>query len=553
MIVLFVIVILILALFVSSAYQQNKQKRKALALIREYWAKPKPENFNFKQIAAYYNHQPSTLLAEALANDVDIEKLFEYIDRTNSKPGQQYLYAKLHTPQRDLEKLLNFDRLVDEVNQDHKKRESISEALQTLNNSNAYYLHQLFHYEIKLAYPAIIRLYIQVSGILWIAILAGMIAIHNQMLFLALLGLTIFNFYLHYKNKGKIAGFIHSLPQLKTLIKISGNIGKLIQTHDYTEAQQSVSNLSPLQRKLGFLNIESSINNDPTDIGFAVWELIKTVFLIESRTFINAVDMLNKHRDDISVLYHYIAGLDVAISVQSLRESLPYYSKPNFTTTYTDMKIADLYHPLIANCVPNSLVVKAHQGVLITGSNMSGKTTFIRSLAINTLLSQTLFTSTAHTYQAPLLDICTSINMADSLEESKSYFQAEALSIFNIINHSKTLNGNCMIFIDEIFRGTNTIERVAAAQAILSHLTSFPNFVFVSTHDLELAELLGNEYAVYSFEEMAADERLVFDYKIKPGILKHKNAIAVLKAFGYPDEVITQAYQVSEALGKKYS
>jgi DNA mismatch repair ATPase MutS len=217
------------------------------------------------------------------------------------------------------------------------------------------------------------------------------------------------------------------------------------------------------------------------------------------------------------------------------------------------LEITDLYHPLIENCVANSLSAKYNEGVLITGSNMSGKTTFIRSIAVNTLLAQTLYTSTSRCYQAPLLDICSSINMADSLDESKSYFQAEALSIFNILNHVKATGGNCLIIIDEIFRGTNTIERVAAARAILSYLSANKNFVFVSTHDLELAELLGDEYAVYSFEEMAADERLIFDYKIKPGILKHKNAIAVLKAIGYPESIIANATKVSDELGKKYS
>jgi len=109
-----------------------------------------------------------------------------------------------------------------------------------------------------------------------------------------------------------------------------------------------------------------------------------------------------------------------------------------------------------------------------------------------------------------------------------------------------------LVIIDEIFRGTNTIERIAAAKSVLSYLTANRNFVFVSTHDLELAELLGDEYAIYSFEELVDDKRLVFDYKIKEGLLKNKNGIAILQSLGYPQSVVDDAGKVSEQLREKY-
>lgn len=82
--------------------------------------------------------------------------------------------------------------------------------------------------------------------------------------------------------------------------------------------------------------------------------------------------------------------------------------------------------------------------------------------------------------------------------------------------------------------------------------TANSNFVFVSTHDLELAELLGTDYVVYSFEETVADKHLVFDYRLKQGLLKSKNGIAVLQSVGFPDSVIADAYRVSEELRRKY-
>jgi DNA mismatch repair ATPase MutS len=142
--------------------------------------------------------------------------------------------------------------------------------------------------------------------------------------------------------------------------------------------------------------------------------------------------------------------------------------------------------------------------------------------------------------------------MSDDMNENKSYFQAEALSILDIVNKS-SLNEpvKSLVIIDEIFRGTNTIERVAAAMSVLSYLVDNKNFVFVSTHDLELAELLDDK-TVYSFEEQIIDGKLTFDYKIKEGLLKNKNGIAVLQRLGYPDDIINKAYKASERLWDKY-
>jgi len=236
-----------------------------------------------------------------------------------------------------------------------------------------------------------------------------------------------------------------------------------------------------------------------------------------------------------------------------VRAGLPYYAKPVFTKEDAELKITELYHPLVDNCIANSISSRADKGGLITGSNMSGKTTFIRAVALNTLLAQTIYTCCAKEYIAPLLNIHTSIRVSDDIEEHKSYFQAEALAVLDIVKQCGIDEPfRSLVIIDEIFRGTNTIERIAAAKSVLSYLTANRNFVFVSTHDLELAELLGDDYAIYSFEELVSDKRLVFDYKIKEGLLKNKNGIAILQSLGYPDSVVKDAGIVSEQLREKY-
>jgi DNA mismatch repair ATPase MutS len=360
------------------------------------------------------------------------------------------------------------------------------------------------------------------------------------------------NMVLHYKNKGKISQYTHSLPQLIKLYQVAQRLIKTTGVKRNDKITGNIMSLGKLKRSLGFISFQNRIGGDPSDVIFAVMELIKTLFLLEALMFIRSLNKVEKYRGDIAAVYEYVAEIDMLIAISSIRLSLPFYCKPVFTGD-NELKITDLYHPLIADCVSNSIVSSSDKGALITGSNMSGKTTFIRSIAINTLFAQTLFTCCAREYRSPLLKLHTSVRVSDAIDEQKSYFQAEALSVLDIL---KQCGANqpvkSLVIIDEIFRGTNTIERIAAAKAVLAYLTANRNFVFVSTHDLELAELLGSDYVVYSFEESVADERLVFDYKLKTGMLKNKNGIAVLQSVGYPASVIQDAYKVSDELRKKY-
>jgi len=547
-------VVLTFLLFFFRFRRQQETRKRAEEVITK-WSQPSEHPIDFKQLKAYYSYfgqESGGHLSDAIATDIDLENLFAYIDRTNSKPGQQYLYQKLRSGKKDPEALKQLDLLAEQFAADEHLRISTEIELSALGSKNAYYIHELFTTSYQALYSGWLSLYIRFAALLWIASVVLTVVLRNQMFFLLSLGLTLFNFYLHYGNKKKISSYVHSLPQLYKLMRAAERMLKLVVYPDAQPVKESLKELIPLQRSLSMVNFQDKTSGDPTDLSASALELIKTFLLVEPAMFLKSVNRINQQRSNIEILFNFIGQTDMAISVLSLRTGLPYYCKPDFSGLTEELKVTDLYHPLVENCVANSIEVKAEQGVLITGSNMSGKTTFIRSLVINALLSQTLYTSCSNCYSAPFMDLFTSIRMSDDLEEHKSYFQAEALSILDIVNKTMGQTERSLILIDEIFRGTNTIERIAAAKAILSYLTAHKNFTFVSTHDLELAELLGKEYAVYSFEELVSETRLVFDYKIKPGILKNKNGLAILSSMGYPQSIIEDATAISTVLRKKY-
>jgi hypothetical protein len=549
-------VIIVIAIVMAYLYITNSKAAKHKLFIEqliENWGKPADNYRNIDLITAYHDHaKTDASITDGIATDIDLESIFNYADRTCSKPGQQYLYHQLRSPQTDITPLQDLDKLAEQLTADEATRTAIQMELFRLGHKNAYYLYQLFTNKHPPLYGVLLSLYIRLAWTIWLSAVVLTVVTHTGAFFLLALGLTLFNFYLHYNNKSNILKYIHSLPQLYTLTQVAKNIFGKVDTDESASIKSHLDHVHDLNRSLRYVTFENGVANDPTDLMYAIWELIKTILLIEPAMFIASIKKVIHYRDDIEALFKYVGKVDMAISIQSFRIGLPYYSKPGFIADYHTLSVTGLYHPLVENCVANSLDTFDHQGALVTGSNMSGKTTFIRAMAVNTLLSQTLYTSCTQKYQAPLLQLFTSIRVSDDIEEHKSYFQAEAMAVLNIMNQSKSKPVKSLVIIDEIFRGTNTIERVAAAKAILSYFTANKSFVFVSTHDLELAELLGEEYAVYCFEEKVADTRLVFDYKIKPGILKNKNAIAIMAGLGYPETVIADATAMSEALREKY-
>jgi DNA mismatch repair ATPase MutS len=196
-------------------------------------------------------------------------------------------------------------------------------------------------------------------------------------------------------------------------------------------------------------------------------------------------------------------------------------------------------HPLVPRCVPNDLVTGGH-GWLVTGSNMSGKSTFLRTVGVNTILAQALGTCLGTAWRAPRLAVRTCIGRGDNILEGKSYYLAEAEAVRDLLAAAAT--GVPHLFIlDELFRGTNTVERIAAARAVLEALDDGPHVVLVATHDIELIRWLGTRYQPMHFREQVADGELSFDYLLKPGPSSTRNAIALLRHLGYPEGVVRTA------------
>lgn len=181
--------------------------------------------------------------------------------------------------------------------------------------------------------------------------------------------------------------------------------------------------------------------------------------------------------------------------------------------------------------------------VSFTGSNASGKSTFMKTIALNIVFSQALNTSTSKQINLTRGPVYSTMAMADDIEKGQSYFLSEIIAlkrIFDTVNTDK--QSFFYLFIDEIFKGTNTVERIAAAESVLNYLNDCKQTrVMAATHDIELTEMLASKYTNYHFREYISNDEIYFGYLIKDGASNTRNAIELLRITNFPKKVYDDA------------
>lgn len=192
------------------------------------------------------------------------------------------------------------------------------------------------------------------------------------------------------------------------------------------------------------------------------------------------------------------------------------------------LRATELVHPLLPaeQAVPNSIDLN-HQTIVITGSNMSGKTTFLRTIGLNLILAYAGAPICGQGLQASQMRLFTSMRVTDDVKHGISTFYAEILRIKEMVEYGSRKTP-MLCLIDEIFKGTNSADRIVGAKAVIHRLSSDYAITMVSTHDFELCDLADN----YHFEEFYDQEGIHFDYQLKKGKCTTTNALYLLKMAG---------------------
>ncbi len=214
---------------------------------------------------------------------------------------------------------------------------------------------------------------------------------------------------------------------------------------------------------------------------------------------------------------------------------------PEIVSENSGIVAGSLGHPLLVTSTCNDLAIEKRSGILlITGSNMSGKSTLLRTAGINLVLAYAGAPVCAKSFSCSMMRIYTCMRVSDNLGENISSFYAELLRIKQIVGASKT-EGKIFFLLDEIFKGTNSQDRHAGAKVLIRQLSKTGAMGMVSTHDLELGDLeRESERRIrnYHFREFYKNDEIHFDYKLRPGISTTRNAMYLIKMAGIDvDEV----------------
>ncbi|QAA34129.1 MutS-related protein [Clostridium manihotivorum] len=508
--------------------------KRNLEYIRYIWPKGAERKREFKNIRYFHDSikkEEEFYIDDQTWNDLDMDKIYSNIDRTLTSPGEDVFYHMLRKPANDIEELKNRDKIIDFFRQNKEAREEIQLQLYKLGRKrNNYTVHMLKE---GLVEDNSKRWMYNLLGLVF-PILTVITALFMGSRYLTLLVLIfIINSFIHSRERNNMN--VDSILYLGSVIKAA----KRISGSGYEEISCYTSKLKALYGQIQYI-AKNSVSFGRAEGNDGLLDSLYIMFLAQERVYLKMSNKINQKSKELLDIYQLIGELDSLIGFSAYRECLEQFSKPNFIEGDAYLNIEKGVHPLIDEPVPNSILL-SRKGIILTGTNMSGKSTFLRMVGINVLLAQSFYTCLCDKYEACYMKLMSSISPSDDVTSGKSFYLGEAEAMLRLINNAKD-GKPILCLIDEIFRGTNPIERIAASAEILKYIINFNTIVIAATHDHEIARLVGQDYRCYYFSEKVNEaEGLTFDYKIKEGISPTRNAIKLLKFLGYPKDIIEGA------------
>lgn len=494
----------------------------------------------------YYNGKSYQIHNHAYTEDLDIfgaHSMFGLINRSRTYFGNLIL-KDLFLQKPSQEEILDRQEAVEELKDDIEWRQELAVKLFSLEDLHDYNvakaINQQLSIDMSFASATFLTLYRKALPIIWLAIVALYYfdaGIANTVFGIVFIGnLLLVGNYTKKVNEiqGKLSNTSNSLKKyieaLETIFKRSWKSKLLVQKSSEFENSnsempiKSLAELSSLINKLDYrLNFLVAIVAN----GFVLWDL-------------RIVSKLNEWKQNnqgkIDEVFYHIGFMEALSSLATWSYNHPQYDYPSIHGDYLQINATGLEHPLIPDNqnVDNDFTLNPADKVsIITGSNMSGKSTFLRTLALNMILGYTGTKTASTSLSIPIVSIVTYMRIKDALEENVSTFKAELNRISMILEVLKT-DKNAFIFIDEMLRGTNSKDKLNGSIGITKKLLESNSYAMVATHDIKLAELgaTDDRIANYFFDIDYEDGDLVFDYKIKKGVCENFNASFLLGQLG---------------------
>ncbi len=544
-------VILLAVLIYSLVTAKRRKKARLLGKIRSaYGILPKREYSaeELNKIRSYFEQVKGDgyYVDDITWNDLDMDSVFIAMNHTFSSAGEEVLYDLLREPVFDADELAERERVTQYFLQNDPAREAFQIRYASIGRTRKFslveFLGQFRELELKDDLHYLLRTILLVIAI-------GSIFINVLLGILALLGVMVFNIYKYYKEKADVEPYYISLAAIAALIDGADQIGsqtlkELDPVKEYIlQLRDNCKPVRSLKLDMKWLG-SGTVAGASGDIMQIVLDYLRMITHLDFLKFNRMVRKVINCEENIMNLYRTMGFLEAMIAVGSYRQTIPFSCAGEFCGYEKKLAIKDEYHPLIKEPVANSF--SEERSLLLTGSNASGKSTFLRTTALSVLMAQTVNTVHAHSYKGGFFRIYSSMALRDDIESAQSYFIVEITSLKRIMDAAAEDGAPVLAFVDEVLRGTNTVERIAASSEILRDLSGKNAMLVTATHDIELTELLSDCYSNYHFEEEIVDGEIRFNYILKKGKATTRNAIKLLSVMGYGKEVVTAAEKTAE-------
>jgi hypothetical protein len=558
-----VLLVAFVAVLAVGAFAARRGRALTLAKLRAEWGQPVARERQMDALAASHRSRLSNLGSEGSLDDrtwddLDLDAVFAAVDRTASTLGRHALYHRLRTAPVAAN-LDAFEVLVSRLEGDRALRERAQLALSRLSDPQGYDLWWLARHEAIDVRPWYVVFPLLTTTTLLLAILALAVP-QSAPAFLAVFLINVGVRYLTDRHVQALAGAFRQISPLVTVAQalqcLDGDgVRPLVGAiHRDTPSLRRLKTLArwlggnPLMLPIGAGPLALLINDALT----VAYEYLNLAFLFDGTGVYLGARGLRSHHTALLRVIAAMGNVDAAISTASFRAGRRDWTRPRFRPPGELAALAGIRHPLVRDAVPNSVALAPGRGLLITGSNMSGKSTLLRTIGVTAVMAQTLNTCLAADYAAPVFNVRSCIGRSDDLSSGKSYYIAEVEALLELVQASAHAETH-LFLLDELFRGTNAVERIAAGRAVLLELVSDvrrtnPHVVIAATHDGELVDLLPDRYAAYHFGDTVGPDGLTFDHRLRPGPATTRNAIALLRIHGASPDLVRRALECAAML-----
>ena len=526
---------------------------------------------NVLHIPGYFTrHREEGQLDDITWNDLNMEDIFRRMNYTHSATGEEYLYYLLRTPVENGQRLERLEEIVNQLSRQPDDRVELQMLFWELGYTGK---HSLYEYieNLDILGERSNRKH-HIMNICFVLLLA-LAPVQLSLSVFGVAALGVYQIMSYFKDKREMEPYIVSFAYIVRLLDVCEKVSALHLEScekEFGTMRERIRQMKGIRKGSFwvFTASDSRTSGNPLEV---ILDYLRMVFHVDLIIFNRMLKQLRLHVKEADELITQAGFVEAAVAVCCLRESLKeggcvpeltdwgkQASERNGTNREkaSDAKESDIkapdagaeleitggYHILLEHPVKNS--IKAGKGVLLTGSNASGKSTFLKMVAVNAILAQTVHTCAADSYSAPYFRIYSSMALRDDLTGGESYYMAEIKALKRILDAVKEKE-KVLCFVDEVLRGTNTVERIAASTQILRSLSESA-ICFAATHDIELTELLQGSYDNYHFEEEVKDGDISFEYRLLPGKSTTRNAIRLLELMGYSERITQKALECAQ-------